>query len=588
MSSIQSKLTDLFSNAFTECGYEGKFGLVVESQRMDLGQFQCNGALAAAKSAKKNPQEIAQKIIANLKDNEMLANLSIAGPGFINVTVKDTWIPILLNSITKDPRLGCPKTLHPDTIVIDFGSPNVAKPMHVGHLRSAIIGDSLQRLLSFLGHNVISDNHVGDWGTQMGMLIRELQKREPGLPYFDPSNPGPYPEEPPLSIDELEEMYPVASRKCNEDENLKAEAISATEDLQKGREGYRALWKHFVSLSVKTLKEDFDSLDITFNHWHGESFYKERMTKMVTWLKDKGYAQESEGALILPVEKENDKKEIPPVILEKSGGGFLYATSDIATIDYRIKEFKANKILYVVDKRQGLHFEQVFRAVRKTGIVKADIVLEHVGFGTVNGPDGKPFKTREGGVMKLVDLIEQVTQKAEERMKEAGIAQELSKEVHLDIARKVGLAALKFADLMNHRTSDYVFDIDKFSRFEGKTGPYLLYTAIRIKSIMRKAKEENITEGEIITPTDSERTLMLLLSQLPDICKNTEEGYAPSYICDFTYTIAQEFNRFYKECHILREKDKKKQGSWLGLANLCLKELELLLDLLGIQIPERM
>lgn len=588
MSSIQSKLIELFSNAFTECGYDSKFGLVVESQRPDLGQFQCNGALAAAKPAKKNPQEIAQNIIANLKDNEMLANLSIAGPGFINVTVKGTWIARYLNSITKDPRLGCSKALQPDTIVIDFGSPNVAKPMHVGHLRSAIIGDSLQRLLTFLGHNVIGDNHVGDWGTQMGMLLCELQRREPTLPYFDSSSKGPYPEESPLSIGELEEMYPVASKKCNEDENLMAEAISATDELQQGREGYVALWKHFVNLSIKTLKEDFDSLDITFNHWLGESFYKERMSKIVKWLKDKGFAQESEGALILHVGKENDKKEIPPVMLEKSSGGFLYATSDIATIDYRIEKFNVNKILYVVDKRQGLHFEQIFRAVRKTGIVKPTIVLEHIGFGTVNGPDGKPFKTREGGVMKLGDLIDLVTQKAEQRMEEAGIAQELSKEEHLDIARKVGIAALKFADLMNHRTSDYVFDLDKFSRFEGKTGPYLLYTAVRIKSILRKTGKENITEGEIITPTDSERTLMLLLSQLPDICKNTEEGYAPSYICDFTYNLAQEFNRFYKECHILREKDKKKQGSWLGLANLCLKELELLLDLLGIQIPEKM
>lgn len=588
MSSIKSKLTELFSHAFKECGYDSKFGLIVESQRPDLGQFQCNGALAAAKSAKKNPVEIAKNIIANLKGNEMLFDLSTAGSGFINITVEDNWITKHLNSVIKDPQLGCPKALQPDTIVIDFGSPNVAKPMHVGHLRSAIIGDSLQRLFSFLGHNVISDNHVGDWGTQMGMLICELKRREPKLPYFDPSHTGPYPDEPPLSINDLEEMYPVASKRCNDDEELMAEAIAVTDELQKGEKGYIALWKHFVDLSLQTLKGDFDSLDITFNHWLGESFYKERMLKIVKWLRYKGYAQESEGALIIHVGKENDTKEIPPVMLVKSSGGFLYATSDIATIDYRIENFNANKILYVVDKRQGLHFKQVFRAVRKTGIAKPNIVLEHVGFGTVNGRDGKPFKTREGGVMKLSELIELVTQKAEERMKEEGIAKDLSKEEHLDIARKVGIAALKFADLMNHRISDYVFDLDKFSRFEGKTGPYLLYTAVRIKSILRKAQKGNLTEGEIIRPTDSERTLMLLLSQLPDVLNNTEKGYAPSYICDFTYNLGQEFNRFYKECHILREKDKKKQRSWLGIANLCLKELELLLDLLGIQIPERM
>lgn len=588
MSSIKSKLTEIFSQVFTELGYDAKFGLIVESQRPDLGQFQCNGALAAAKSAKKNPREIAETIIKKLKDNEMLKDLSIAGPGFVNITVKDTWIAEHLNAITGDPQLGCTKALQPDTVVIDFGSPNVAKPMHVGHLRSAIIGDSLQRLLSFLGHRVISDNHVGDWGTQMGMLICELKRREPKLPYFDPAFSGPYPQEPPLSLEDLEEMYPVASKRCNDDDTLMAEAVAVTDELQQGRKGYVALWKHFVNLSLKTLRQDFDSLGIRFDHWLGESFYAARMSKIVDWLKEKGYAQESEGALIINVTEENDTKEIPPVMLVKSSGGFLYATSDIATIEYRIKEFNANKILYVVDKRQGLHFVQVFRAVRKTGIVKQNIVLEHIGFGTVNGPDGKPFKTREGGVMKLSDLIEQVTQKAEERMEEAGIAQDLGEDEHRDTARKVGIAALKFADLMNHRTSDYVFDLDRFSRFEGKTGPYLLYTAVRIKSILRKAKEESITGGKIIPPTDAERTLMLLLSQFPDVLINTEEGYAPSYICDFAYNLAQEFNRFYQECHILREKDKKKQGSWLELASLCLKEFELLLDLLGIQIPERM
>lgn len=588
MSSIKSKLTEIFSQAFTECGYDGKLGVIVESQRPDLGQFQCNGALAAAKSAKKNPREIADSIIEKLEENEMLEELSIAGPGFINIIVKDDWIAKHLNAITDDPQLGCAKTLQPDTIAIDFGSPNVAKPMHVGHLRSAIIGDALQRLFSFLGHTVISDNHVGDWGTQMGMLICELKKREPKLPYFDPSFSGPYPDKPPLSLNDLEEMYPVASKRCNDDETLMAEAVAITDELQQGRNGYIALWKHFVNLSLKTLKQDYDSLGIRFDHWLGESFYADRMSKIVNRLREKGYAQESEGALIINVTEENDTKEIPPVMLVKSSGGFLYATSDIATIDYRIEKFKANKILYVVDKRQGLHFEQVFRAVRKTGIVKPDIVLEHIGFGTVNGPDGKPYKTREGGVMRLSDLIELVTQKAEERMEEAGIAQDLSKEENLDTARKVGIAALKFADLMNHRTSDYVFDLDRFSRFEGKTGPYLLYTAVRIKSILRKAEEEDVTGGEIISPTGPERTLMLLLSQLPDALYNTEEGYAPSYMCDFAYNLAQEFNRFYKECHILREKDKKRQGSWLELANLCLKEFELLLDLLGIQIPERM
>ncbi len=588
MSSLKAKLVDIFSDTFEQCGYERKFGLVVESQRPDLGQFQCNGALAIAKAAKKNPREIAQEIISSLENNPILDNLTIAGPGFINISVKDTFIAIYINSLTGNPRLGCEKAEEPHTIVIDFGSPNIAKPMHVGHLRSAIIGDSLQRLFSFLGNTVISDNHVGDWGTQIGMLICELKERKPNLIYFDSALGGPYPEKPPLTIDDLEEMYPVASKKCKDDETLMAEAVAATDELQQGRRGYVALWKHFVNLSMQSLKKDFDNLGITFDHWLGESFYTEHMGIIVEQLKSEGHTTVSEGALIIPVDDEQDTKEIPPVMLVKSGGGFLYATSDIATVDYRIKTFHADMVLYVVDQRQSLHFEQVFRAVRKTGIVKPTVVLEHIGFGTVNGTDGKPFKTRAGGIMKLIDLIEQVTQKAEERMAEAGIAQDFNKEEHIAIARKVSIAALKFADLMNHRLSNYVFDIDKFTRFEGKTGPYLLYTAVRIKSILRKTAEQNISESTILPPTDIERKLMLMLSKLPDVLVNAAESYAPNYLCDFAYNLAQEFNRFYKDCHILREENKEKQGSWLALSHLCLKEFELLLGLLGIEIPDRM
>ena len=588
MSSIKKILSDLFSKTFEECGYDGKHGFVVESQRPDLGQFQCNGALAAAKSAKKNPRDIAQNVIDKLQHTDMLRNLTIAGPGFINITLSDALLAQHINALVSDDRLGSPAEPIPKNVVIDFGSPNVAKPMHVGHLRSAIIGDSLQRLLTFSGHTVISDNHIGDWGTQMGMLICELKSRRPDLPYFDENYTGPYPEEPPVSLSDLEEMYPVASKKCKEDATLNKDAIDATDELQRGRAGYRALWNHFAGLSIPALKEDFNKLNIFFDHWYGESFYTDRMKALVKKLKAEGYAILSDNALVLPVAEEDDTKEIPPVMLVKSDGGFLYGTSDMATIEFRRETFNADLILYVVDKRQGLHFEQVFRAARKTGIAAPDTVLEHVGFGTINGPDGKPFKTRAGGVMKLGDLISQVTQKARERMEEAGIARDVSTEEFDDIAKKVGIAALKFADLMNHRLSDYVFDIDKFCRFEGKTGPYLLYTAVRIKSILRKAGEGNVTAGEILEPKDRERNLMLLLSSMPDVLKSAEENYAPNYICDFAFNLSQEFNRFYKDCHILRETDTALQGSWLALSTLCLRELELLLGLLGIEVPERM
>lgn len=588
MSSLKTKISSLFVETFESCGFEGKFGNVVDSQRPDLGQFQCNGALAVAKSAKKNPREIAQIIVDSLENNPILKKLSIAGPGFINIALQDSYIANFINDIKNDPRLGCDKIKTVNNIVIDFGSPNVAKPMHVGHLRSTIIGDSLMRLFTFLGHSVIGDNHVGDWGTQMGMLICELEKREPTLPYFDEKFEGDYPKDPPILIADLEQMYPVASKYCKENEDAMAKALIATEDLQKGRKGYIALWKHFVNLSVTTLKHDFDNLGVTFDFWHGESFYANRMQGLVRRLEDEGHAVKSDGALIIPVAKDDDKKEIPPVMLVKSGGGFLYGTSDIATIEYRVAEFNVDMILYVVDKRQSLHFEQVFRAVKKTGIVKPEIILEHIGFGTVNGKDGKPFKTREGGVTKLCDLIEQVTDKAEQRMKEAGIAQDFDTVEFKNIARMVGVAAMRFADLMNHRTSNYVFDIDKFCRFEGKTGPYLQYTAVRIKSILRKTKEAGLQPGTILEPTDTERSLILAMGQLPDVLKSTAESYTPNYICDYTYTLSQEFNRFYSDCHILREENKDKQSSWLALAKLCLCELELLLSLLGIEIPERM
>ncbi len=587
MASLKEYLSGIFSDAFEAQQIDRKYGIVVESQRPDLGQFQCNGALAAAKEAKKNPRMIAQALVKQVEKNEAVESLSIAGPGFINITLADSFLSSHLEEIRSDSRLGCEPRLGERTVVIDFGGPNVAKPMHVGHLRSSIIGDSLQRLFRFLGATVHGDNHMGDWGTQMGMLICELRRRNPELPYFDENTHDEYPSEAPVSLSDLEEMYPTASSRCKGDEEAMSEALKATVELQQGRPGYVALWKHFVLLSVDGLKKDFQRLGVTFDHWLGESFYKDRMDALVAGLKETGNAEESEGAWVMRVARDDDTREIPPLMLVKSGGGYLYGTSDLATIQYRVEEFGADEIVYVVDKRQDLHFEQVFRAARKAGIA-VDVSMNHAGFGTVNGPDGKPFKTRAGGVMKLGDLMEQVVAKARERMDEAGVANEFSEEEREDVALKVGLAALKFADLSNHRASDYVFDIDKFTKFEGKTGPYLLYSAVRIKSILRNAAERNVSAGPIQPPTDAERNLMVALSHLPDVLNEASGGYLPHYLCDFAYALSQEFNRFYRDCHILNEKDTARQGSWMSLASLVLAELELVLGLLGIEVPERM
>jgi arginyl-tRNA synthetase len=586
--SLIGKLTAIFSRAFESCGLDPRLSRVIISDRSDLGQFQCNGALAAARAEKKNPRSIAQAVIEAVQDREIFSDISIAGAGFINMSLTDSFLASHMREMTDDDRLGCARTSQPKNIIIDFGGPNVAKPMHVGHLRSTIIGDCLQRLLRFTGDDVTSDIHLGDWGLQMGMLICELRRSRPHLPYFDACYAGAYPDETPVSIDDLEEMYPVASARCKSDEREMEAARAATADLQQGRLGYRALWKHFVSVSVNALKDDFGRLGVTFDLWRGESYYNDRLAGMIGELKARGHARVSEGAVVIPVSSPGDKKEIPPLILEKSEGGYLYGTTDLATIEERTGEFHADLILYVVDKRQHLHFEQVFRAARIVSFAR-NAGLEHIAFGTMNGPDGKPFKTRAGGVMKLKDLIAMVTENALDRMRENRIAEDFDEAERQNIAHQVGIATLKFADLGNHRMSDYVFDVGNFSRFEGRTGPYLLYTAVRIKSILRKATEEGLNPGPILAPTvPVERELMLNLSWLPEKIRNSCAERAPNYLCDFVYTLAQVFSRFYQQCHILSEKDPAVQSSWLALSQLCLRELELVLSLLGMNIPGRM
>ncbi|MBD3316883.1 MAG: arginine--tRNA ligase [Chitinivibrionales bacterium] len=588
MSSLRAILTAKFSRAFEKQGLDPSYGKVVDSQRPELGQFQCNGALAAAKEARKNPRAIAQAVVEQLSSDPCIDSLSLAGPGFINIALSDAFLAEHISRLAEDERLGSPLPAHPHVVVVDFCGPNVAKPMHVGHLRPTIIGDALQRLMRYLGETVITDNHLGDWGTNMGILINAMRERRPDLPYFDPEKTRSFPEEPPMTVEELEKLYPEATAECKSDPAKMQKALDATYELQNGRPGFVALWKHFVNLSMTELKGDLEKLGVRFDYWLGESFYHGKMGELVDRLETEGKAVDSEGALVVHVAREDDKREIPPLLLRKRGGGYLYGTSDLATLDYRVHEFGAEEIIYVVDQRQELHFEQVFRAARRTGIAAENVSMIHIGFGTVNGKDGRPFRTREGGAARLSYLLAEATEKAMERMDEAGVGRDFDKAEKADVAHKVGLAALKFADLMNHRTSDYVFDIDKFTRFEGKTGPYLLYSAVRIKSILRNAAERGVTTGPLLPPTDAERGLMLLLGKLPDVLAGAREGFAPNYMCDFIYDLAQEFNRFYRDCHILREPDEARRGSWLSLVNIVLAELELVLGLLGMEIPERM
>jgi arginyl-tRNA synthetase len=589
MSSLRQFLSNIFTEAFERCGLPGTLGQVSVSQRPDLGQFQNNGALAAGKTAGKNPFELAQEIAHDLEHSEVFSLISVAPPGFINVKVSDPFIASFIEEFLNDPRLGCPRVMSPRNVVMDFGGPNVAKAMHVGHLRSSIIGDALQRLYTFMGDNVISDIHLGDWGLPMGMLISELKRRQPNhLPYFDDSYCGAFPRNPPVTVTDLEEMYVTAAGRCDSDGDFLREAQKATVELQRGRPGHRALWRQFVAVSVAALRRDFEALGITFKLWYGESRYQERISTIIERLRSKGYAVWSEGALVIPVMEEGDDESTPPFMLMKADGGFLYGTTDLATLDERIHDLNANAIFYIVDKRQSLHFRQLFRAARKTGL-GGNSELQHVAFGTMNDLDGKPFKTRAGGVMKLVDLIAMVTDAALNRMAQAELAISASEDDRLRIARQVGLAALKFGDLMHERTMDYVFDLDRFTRFEGRTGPYLQYTGVRIRSIFHKSGFEYNAQGAILPPVGSaERDLMLTLSELPDSVLKAYEQRAPHFLCDFAYRLAQDFNRFYHQCHILSESDPERKISWLKLSQLSLRQLEFLASLLGIEIPTEM
>ncbi|HEX5421539.1 MAG TPA: arginine--tRNA ligase [Gammaproteobacteria bacterium] len=592
MSSLKQILSRRLGDAFAAAGCDREHGQVSDSGRPDLAQFQCNGAMAAAKQRGAKPREVAQRVVETLHaapDAEaVFRQIDIAGPGFINLSLTDAALAAHVTAVAGDPMLGCDPPQEPLKIFVDYGGPNIAKPMHVGHLRSSIIGDSVKRIARFAGHVVVGDVHLGDWGLQMGMLIAELARRQPELPYFDASKTIGFPEQSPVTIEDLQRLYPESSRRAKTDDDAMAAARTATRDLQAGRPGYRALWRHFVDMSVAELRADFAALDIEFDLWLGESDVSDAIPPLLDRLRREGLAVMSEGAEIIDVAEPGDKRELPPLILVKSDGAVLYGTTDLATIEQRVDE-GADLVLYVVDNRQSDHFVQVFRAARKAGIAPPNVGLEHVGHGTMNGNDGKPFKTREGGVMRLKDLIEIVTSKARERMAEAEVAIDYGEDEKESIAKDVGIAALKYADLMNHRTKDYVFDLERFSAFEGRTGPYLLYAAVRIKSILRNAEARGVMAGELIAPESAaERDLLLELSSFPDAVAAALDARAPNALADFAFRLATSLSRFYAEHHILREPDSVKQASWLTLMGCTAAVLEQSLELLGLRVPERM
>ena len=588
MPSIAEQLSDRLGDAFASLELPRELGRVTPSkQNPEIFPFQCNGAMPAAKQAKKNPRELAQSILEAISGDALIEAAEIAGPGFINLRPAPAAINARAAEIAADDRAGAPLTPAPKTIMIDFGGPNVAKPMHVGHLRSSVLGDSLQRLFRFRGDTVVSDIHLGDWGLQMGHLITELQDEQPDLPYFDAAIEDGYPAEPPVTIEDLARLYPQASARAKADPERLERSRTATAELQAGRPGYRALLRHFIDVSVAALKRDFGALGVHFDLWKGESDVDPLIPAMVEDFKTRGVAEQSEGAWVVRVAREGDKKELAPLILVTSGGASLYGTTDLATILDRKQSVGPDLTLYVVDLAQSDHFEQVFRAAEIAGLAPEGS-LEHVKFGTVNGPDGKRLRTRDGGTFRLADLISSAIERADERLREAGLAADVGAEEHDRVARMVGLAAIKFADLQNYRTTNYVFDLDRFTSFEGKTGPYLLYAAVRVKSLMRRAGEAGVSAGPIRAEAAEERDLVLALDAFGAALDQACDNRAPNAICDHAFTLAQAFSKFYSACPILSAEDDTVKASRLALAQATLKQLELCLSLLGLEAPERM
>lgn len=588
-------LSQIVGNVCLDIGLPPNTGTFVPSKPNSTSAFQCNGFL------KKDCKPYANTVVEILKTKPEFSKVELVGNGYINLDVTDAFLCHILMSMNDSTDFGIEK--HTGTVILDYGGPNIAKPMHVGHLRSSIIGDTLRRIYNFAGYKTISDVHLGDWGTQMGQIISELQIRHPDWIYFDEKITEGYSEESPVTLEDLEEIYPTASKACKDNEDRLKLAKDATVELQNGRPGYRALWQHFINISVKSIKENFDSLNVHFDLWNGESTVHHRINDMIERLKSKGLVTESDGALIIDV-SEADTGKIPPLILLKSDGAAMYSTTDLATIDERLEVIDLCKIVYVTDKRQSLHFDQVFRVARQgiigdmqsfrsspKGVVGKQIDLIHAGFGTMNGLDGKPLKTRQGGVLKLSDLIETGIEKAKTHMEEFNLGKDMNDDEKNMVARKVAIAAIKFADLQNSRIADYTFDINRLTSFHGRTGPYLLYQIVRIKSLLSKAENENDNLKNInvsILKEEGDRKLALLLTEFPNHFKVALNDNTPHVLCCYAYRLAQEFSGFYVACHILSEKDNEVKISRISLCKLILKQLELIFELLGIDVPDRM
>ncbi len=584
MEKIIDKLSAIVSAAFEKAGYDAACGKVTVSNRPDLCEFQCNGAMPAAKTARKAPIMIANDVVALLQEGAVFSSVEAVNPGFINLKLKEEFLAAHLSAMAQQEKLGLSGDVAPRKVVMDYGGPNVAKPLHIGHLRSAIIGESIKRIYRYFGDRVVGDIHLGDWGLQMGLIIAELRERKPELPYFDETFEGEYPAEAPFTISQLEEIYPTASAKSKVDEDFAKKAHEATYHLQNHKRGYFALWQHIMAVSVADLKRNYNNLNVSFDIWLGESDAEAYIPPMLKDLAAKGILTDSEGAKVIVVAEEGDKKELPPCILVKSDGATLYATTDLATIVQRQQDYQPDKLLYLTDKRQSLHFEQVFRAARKSGILPESTELQHIGFGTMNGKDGKPFKTRSGGVMRLETLISDITGYVEEKIRGNGT---LTEEEIKETAKIIAVAALKYGDLSNLATKDYIFDLERFSAFEGNTGPYLLYTIVRIKSILSRYGKD---VPAVISPADNEsaKALQLSLSQMPDQLQMAYRDSAPNVICAYAYELAGAVNKFYHETRILTEADEEKQAGYIALISLAKRSLEECIDLLGFSAPDRM
>lgn len=588
MKKLVELLTAELETAFEAAGYDKQYARVTISNRPDLCEYQCNGAMMAAKAYKKAPIMIANDVVATLENSSCIEKVEAVAPGFINIILSADFVACFLNDMSMEEKLGVASPEKQKTIIIDYGGANVAKPLHVGHLRSAVIGESVKRIIKYVGHHAIGDVHLGDWGYQMGLVITELKKRQPELPYFDDAFEGEYPKESPFTIAELEEIYPTASAYAKEHEDYKEEALQATFLLQNGHRGYTAIWKHIMNVSVADLKKNYGALKVEFDLWKGEADAQKYIPDMVEYLKKEGYAHMDQGALVVDVKEETDTKEIPPCMILKSDGAALYDTTDLATLIEREKIYQPDEVIYITDKRQELHFVQVFRCAKKTKIVREETKLQFIGFGTMNGKDGKPFKTRDGGVMRLEHLIADINAEMYKKITENRTA---SPEEAKVTSEKVALSALKYGDLSNQAAKDYVFDVDRFTSFEGNTGPYILYTIVRIKSILnRYAEAGKSVETCEMQKADSAsgKALMLEAAKFNQVIENAYEELAPHKICAYIYDLSNAFNRFYHETKILSEEDEEKQAGYIALLLITKRVLEACIDMLGFEAPERM